>query len=99
MLGVNDYLSSIGTLQALGETGFMAYMFAFASVQMNWMDGNGIAYTLWNMLDASLDGISLIAEFNLSSALIQASWVLIGLVGLTRRIARKRTAHKSSRSA
>lgn len=98
MLDVQDYFSSIGTLQAVGVAGFLAYIFSFASVQMSWMNGNSLSYTLWNILAASLVGVSLFAEFNLASAMIQTSWVLIGLVGLTRRVSRKRTAHKSSLS-
>ena len=92
------YFSSVNALQAVGVVGFLVYIFAFASVQLSWMDGNGVSYTLWNLAAASLVGLSLFAEFNLSSALIQTSWVLIGLVGLIQRFARRRAAQTQSRT-
>ncbi len=75
----------VGSLQLIGLLGFLVYMLAFSWVQIGWMDGNGAKYSLCNVLAASLVAVSLIAEFNLSSALIQGSWILIGLVGLVKR--------------
>ena len=67
-------------------------MLSFGLVQIDRMDGNGRNYTLCNMLAASLVAVSLFAEFNLSSALIQGSWILIGFVGLAKRQLRKETS-------
>lgn len=79
-----DYLNKMGPLQTIGVLGFVFYITAFGSVQFGVLDGNSVAYTCLNILAASLVAISLFAEFNLSSALIQASWILIGLGGLLR---------------
>lgn len=79
-----DYLQSLETLQITGVLGFITYLLAFGAVQCGWMDGNGLGYTLGNMLAAALVGVSLLAEFNLSSALIQSSYLIIGLVGIMR---------------
>lgn len=80
-----QYLSTFGYLQVIGVVGFLFYIFSFACVQFGLLDGNGQLYAFYNVIAASLVAISLIAEFNLASALIQCSWIVIGLVGLTRR--------------
>ena len=83
------YLSRLGPLELIGIAGFVCYIGAFGVVQFGLMDGNSMAYSLVNVLAASFVGISLIAEFNLASALIQVSWIVIGTVGLLLR------AHKA----
>ncbi len=89
MIDIWQYLGEIGSLQIIGLMGFLIYMMSFGLVQIDHMDGNGRNYTLCNMLAASLVAVSLFAEFNLSSALIQGSWILIGFVGLLKRQLRK----------
>jgi len=86
-----SYLGSLGTLQLVGVAGFLTYILAFSLVQFEYVDGNGSLYSGLNVLAASLVGISLFAEFNLSSALIQASWIIIGLIGLIRRVVRPKS--------
>ena len=90
MAEVLQYLSAIGPLQLIGLLGFVVYISAFGWVQLGRMDGNSAKYSLYNVLAASLVAISLFAEFNLSSALIQGSWILIGLFGLLKRQLLKR---------
>ena len=85
MIEILQYLSAIGPLQLIGLLGFLVYISAFGCVQISRMDGNSAEYSLCNVLAASLVAISLFAEFNLSSALIQGSWILIGLFGLLKR--------------
>ncbi|MGY3439497.1 MULTISPECIES: CBU_0592 family membrane protein [unclassified Marinovum] len=77
-----------GFFQALGVTGFLLYVGSFAALQLRLMDGNSAAYTLCNIAAALLVLISLIYDFNLASALIQTSWVIIGLAGLGLRFLR-----------
>lgn len=79
-----DYLRTIGPLQLTGLMGFVTYLLAFGAVQCGWMDGNGLGYSLGNMFAAAMVGVSLLAEFNLPSALIQTSYLLIGAVGVAR---------------
>jgi hypothetical protein len=86
-----EYFRTLGPLQLAGVVGFITYLSAFAAVQCGWMDGNSLAFTLCNMLAAALVGVSLVAELNLSSALIQASYLIIGTVGIF-RWARARSA-------
>ena len=85
------YLGALGPLQFLGILGFLTYLLAFAAVQSGVMDGNGLGFTLSNMLAAALVGVSLLVEFNLSSALIQISYLVIGFIGIF-RWALRRTA-------
>lgn len=89
---VEQYLSAIGPLQVVGVVGFLVYIFAFGGVQFGFLNGNGALYSLYNVVAASLVAISLMAEFNLSSALIQASWILIGLAGLAKRFVERPTS-------
>ncbi len=76
------YLFSLGSIEVIGFEGFISYISAACAVQIGLMDGNLIAYSLANTLAAILVGISLLAEFNLASALIQGSWIVIGTTGL-----------------
>ncbi len=80
-----EYLSDLGPLEFAGVCGFLVYFLAFSSVQFSLLNGNSAAYSLLNVVAASLVSVSLMAEFNLSSALIQTSWIAIGLIGLTLR--------------
>lgn len=78
----SNYANSLGSLEWVGVAGFVCYVIAFGSVQFGKMDGNSMAYSLANVLAASLVAVSLLAEFNLASALIQSSWIMIGITGL-----------------
>ena len=75
-----------GMFQALGVCGVLVYIGAFAALQLKMIDGNSLTYTAMNLAAASLVLISLIYDFNLASALIQISWIIIGLVGLLVRL-------------
>ncbi len=80
-----QYISQTGPLQWIGVTGSIVYVTAFTAMQLGRLDGNSMSYTLVNILAASLVAVSLIAEFNLSTALIQFSWIIAGVAGLTMR--------------
>ncbi len=77
-----QYLSSLGPYETTGVIGFLCYIAGFGSVQLGWLDGNSTAYSLINVVAATLVAVSLIEEFNLASALIQGSWIVVGLIGL-----------------
>ena len=80
------YGQSLGLLEAVGILGFFLYISAFAAVQWRLLDGNSMAYSLANVTSSVLVSISLIAEFNLSAALIQGSVIAIGVTGLVLRL-------------
>ncbi len=81
-----QYLTHLGPFELTGVIGFFVYITMFGAVQLGLMDGNSNAYSLGNVAAASLVAISLIQEFNLASALIQGSWIVIGLIGLGLRL-------------
>lgn len=88
------YLAGIGFYETVGVAGFVCYIAAFGAVQFGVMDGNRVPFTLLNILAACLVGISLTAEFNLASALIQGSWVVIGMIGLIIRFCKTAPTHR-----
>lgn len=67
-----------------GYAGVGFYLGSYALLQSGLIRGSGVTYTVMNMLAASLVLISLIAAFNLFSALIQIFWIVISLFGLAR---------------
>lgn len=77
-------------LQACGVLGFLFYVGAFAALQLQIIEGKSVTYTIANITAASLVMLSLIVDFNFASALIQGSWIMIGLVGLALRMPRRR---------
>ena len=75
--------------QIIGLVGVLAYMLPYVALQVGLIRGDGLVYTLSNLVAASLVLVSLTDAFNLPSALIQTTWIAVSLVGLA-RIARQR---------
>ena len=75
-------------MQAAGLLGVSGYIVGFASLQLRLIDGNSKLFCVISIINASLVLISLIEHFNLPSALIQVSWIVIGIGGLTIRLMR-----------
>ena len=82
----STYFINLGPHEAIGVAGFLCYIGAFGSVQVGLMDGNSMAYSLANIMAAALVAISLLAEFNLASALIQVFWIVISTIGILTRM-------------
>ncbi len=92
-----EFMNALGLFQMIGFLGFLFYVYAFAALQLEWLNGNGIGYCVLNIIAAVLVSVSLIAEFNLASALIQGSWIIIGCVGLCRQcLVKEKNAVKRS---
>jgi len=85
MYSFTNYFSDLGPLEWAGVFGFICYISAFGAVQLGKLDGNSTGYTLLNILAAGFVAVSLFAEFNLASALIQSSWIIFGVAGLILR--------------
>ena len=68
----------------IGIIGVGFYLGSYALLQTGFLRGSGLAYTILNLIAASCVAISLIDAFNLSSLVIQMSWIMISMVGLTR---------------
>jgi hypothetical protein len=69
---------------AIGMTGVFFYITAYAALQAGFLKGGGYTYTIMNLIAASLVLVSLTNNFNLSSAIIQITWIVISVFGLTR---------------
>lgn len=78
-----------------GYLGVALYLAAYAALQTGVIRGSGYAYTLLNLAAASLVLASLHTAFNMSSALIQGSWIVISLAGLARTAILNRTVRFS----
>lgn len=76
-------METITPIQLIGIAGFVGYMAGFAGQQFGIIDGNSKAFSIINIISASLVLVSLTEHFNLASAMIQVSWITIGLIGLT----------------
>ena len=95
MLDLFTYFTTLGSLEMIGVMGCAVYIGAFGSVQFEFIDGNSATYSIANVLAATLVDISLLAEFNLACALIQGSWIIIGLAGLALRRAKSEPTSQS----
>lgn len=68
----------------IGLFGVSVYLGSYALLQLGILRGQSYSYAALNLLAASSVLFSLIPAFNLSSALIQVSWIIISVVGMTR---------------
>jgi hypothetical protein len=89
MNAVLAFLAELSFFDAVGLLGFATYLVGFGALQLGWLDGNGKAYAWANVLGASFVLVSLYDAFNLASAMIQVSWIIIGYVGIVRRSGRE----------
>lgn len=67
-----------------GFVGLAAYLGSYAALQLGLLNGQGYLYALLNTLAAACVLTSLMQTFNLSSALIQVSWITISVIGMAR---------------
>ncbi|MCK5777158.1 MAG: cyclic nucleotide-binding domain-containing protein [Rhodospirillales bacterium] len=75
---------SLNLYAIFGFVGVALYLGSYAALQLGYLNGQGGLYALLNLLAASSVLISLVQAFNLSSAVIQAFWIVISIVGLVR---------------
>lgn len=74
----------MNTFELIGLFGFISYLLSYTLLQLGKIKGDSACYTIMNMISASLVLISLAESFNLASALIQITWILISIIGLLR---------------
>ena len=77
-------------MAALGLVGSACVIVAFFPNQQGWLPATDRCYSLINLAGALLILVSLYAEWNLPSAVIEAFWAAISVYGLIR--ARHRSA-------
>lgn len=73
-----------GPLDFLGNVGVVVLIVTYLMLQLNKISSDGLAYSLLNVIGASLIVVSLLYDFNLSALLMEVFWVLISMVGIYR---------------
>jgi CRP-like cAMP-binding protein len=68
-----------------GIAGVALYLGSYGALQLGFIIGNSKAYALLNLAAAACVLLSLLTAFNLFSAIIQIAWILISVIGMTRR--------------
>jgi CRP-like cAMP-binding protein len=68
----------------VGMLGVALYLGSYAALQTGFLRGQGYLYPAINMAAAACVLISLANNFNLSSAIIQVSWIVISIIGIAR---------------
>ena len=75
---------------AAGLAGVLMILAAYAGAALGRLDPKGVWSLLANFVGACLILISLlVADFNLSSTVMEGSWALVALAGLVRRAIRR----------
>ena len=69
----------------IGNVGVVAILATYALVQLERLEVRDLSYSLLNALGAAFVLVSLIFEFNLSSFLIEVTWLAISVYGIVRR--------------
>ena len=67
-----------------GILGVVFYIGCYGALQFGLLRGSSLAYTIGNLLASSLVLVSLTRDWNQASAVVNAIWIAISLVGLTR---------------
>ena len=73
----------------VGMLGVAVIIGTYLMLQLERLDGGGLAYSLLNAAGASMVLVSLYFEFNLSAVVVEGFWVLISLLGVAKNVARR----------
>lgn len=77
-------LSGAGIFDLAGIAGVAFYLGSYFALQAGFIRGSGYLYAVLNLAASSLVLVSLFNSFNVYSATIQVSWIVISIFGLTR---------------
>lgn len=78
------FLQGFDIYQFIGLIGVVLYIFNYALLQMGYLRGNGFSYPFLTLIAAACILISTINAFNLSTAVINATYIAISIFGLLR---------------
>ncbi len=68
----------------VGSAGVFLIVLGYLLIQLNKLTNNDLIYSLLNAIGAALIIVSLFYDFNLSSFIIEAFWLILSLVGIVR---------------
>jgi hypothetical protein len=83
----------------IGYIGVGFYVLPYALLNLGKLDGNGALYLFLNMTAASLLLISLSHTFNGPSVLIQSTWIVLSIIGISKIFYRKHQAKRIKKMA
>lgn len=83
----------------IGVAGFVTYVAVYAALCLGVWAGDSLRYFCGNTLAAGLVLISLSAEFNLASALIQSFWIVMGCIAILLRLVRRASDRRADQAA
>ena len=81
---MSDVFATIPWADVLGLTGVVIYLGAYVGLQAGVVRGQGYLYASMNMVGACFILLSLVENFNLSSAISQICFITISLFGIVR---------------
>ena len=92
-------LENVISYDAIGLLGVACYIAAYSSLQLRLIRGTDYTYTGMNLTAATLVLISLTNNFNLSSAIIQITWIVISIFGISWTLHRHMSTRLSEEEA
>ena len=78
----------LAALEICGLFGAALYLFSYVMTALDRLPSNGPAYYWAKLIASALVGVSLMAQFNLATAVIQAFFFLISALGIIRHLHR-----------
>ena len=90
---LRDLMSTIELSQicnGIGVLGFIVYMTSYTLVTFQRIDSRGLLFFCLNTGAATCVLISLTANFNLASAMIQIVWICLGVIAIISRLSGRR---------
>lgn len=80
----------------IGVAGFLTYVGVYAALCLGFCAGDSLRYFSGNTIAAGLVLISLSAEFNLASAMIQCFWIVMGCTAIVLRLAKRASDRRAA---
>lgn len=79
----------------LGILGFLTYVSGYTILSIGWYDTRSISYFIVNLTASFLVCLGLIADFNISSLLIQVFYFTISVIAIAMRLRQRFTQNKN----
>ncbi|WP_108880996.1 CBU_0592 family membrane protein [Anderseniella sp. Alg231-50] len=81
---MRELFTDLDIFNAIGIVGVSLYIANYTALQTGFVRGQGYVYPTVCLIAASCVLASLMQDFNLSSAVIQVTWITISIIGITR---------------
>lgn len=81
---MRELIADLDVSNVIGIVGVSLYIANYTALQTGFVRGQGYVYPTVCLIAASCVLASLMQDFNLSSAVIQITWIAISIIGITR---------------